>query len=294
MINESQHYRFYQGEKRPSTDKLFERISSIDHLPTLPSIVKNALAMLDDPDVSISRLSKVVSEDPSMASRILKVANSPYYARSGKVGSVHEAILHLGLNGSRALILSMTILNLISGRKGVVSLWKHSFAVSVLSRILAELLKLDSPENLATSGLLHDFGKVIYFLDFEEWVGPLMEKDPETPDWRYEEDLFGASHPFVGFRLAYFWRFPSSIRVPIGWHNNPMKAPSYQVETSVVALADGLAAMAGFGLEEAAFPEAAMLDAITVLDLSEEALKGIFSVLLRELSRMEAPDFNVK
>ncbi|EQD25631.1 MAG: Metal dependent phosphohydrolase, partial [Leptospirillum sp. Group IV 'UBA BS'] len=68
---------------RPSTDRLFERISSIDHLPTLPVIVRTALAYLDDPDLSMARLARIIEEDHSLAARILKVANSPYYARSG-------------------------------------------------------------------------------------------------------------------------------------------------------------------------------------------------------------------
>ena len=276
---------------RPSTDKLFERISSIDHLPTLPTIVRTALAYLDDPDVSMSRLARIIEEDQSMAARILKVANSPYYARSGKIGMIREAILLLGLNGIRGLILSMSILQLVSGREGVVRLWKHSFAVSILARILGENLSIGQPEDLATAGLLHDFGKVIYYLDFEPWISDLIQKDASIPDWRFEEDLFGASHAFVGFRLAYFWHFPSSIRVPIGWHNNPSKSPSYQLETALVALADGLATLAGYGLEEVPCPEPTMFDAIRALDLSDKQKEMVLQMLCDNLPKLEAPDF---
>jgi HD-like signal output (HDOD) protein len=291
MNQESSSYTFFQGKNRPSTDKLFERISSIDHLPSLPSIVRTALSYLDDPEVSMPRLARIIEEDQSIASRILKIANSPVYARSGKVGMIREAILLLGLNGIRGIILSMAILQLIEGREGVHKLWKHSFAVSVFSKILSETLHMGQPEDLATAGLLHDFGKVIYYLDFEHWIPDLMKKDLRTPDWKYEEDLFGASHAFVGFRLSYFWHFPSSIRVPIGWHNNPLKSPSYQVETAIVALADGLVSLAGHGLEESPLPEQAMMDALSVLDLSDAKLKEIFQVLICDLPRLEAPDF---
>ncbi len=290
MNQEPSIYKFYQGKNRPSTDRLFERISSIDHLPTLPTIVRTALAYLDDPELSMPRLAKIIEEDQSMASRILKVANSPHFARSGKIGMIREAILLVGLNGIRGLILSMAVLQMIAGRHGVVKLWKHSFAVSVLSKALGESLHVGRPDDLATAGLLHDFGKVIYYLDFEDWIPELMKKYLRTPHWRYEEDLFGASHAFVGFRLSYFWHFPSSIRVPIGWHNNPLKSPSYQLETAVVALADGLVTMAGYGLEESPFPEQPMIDAISVLDLSDAKLRTVFHALVTELSRLEAPD----
>ncbi len=276
---------------RPSTDKLFERISSIDHLPTLPVLVRTALAYLDDPDVSMTRLARIIEEDQSMAARILKVANSPYYARSGKIGMIREAILLLGLNGIRGLILSMSVLQLVANREGVVKLWKHSFAVSILARILGENLAVGQPEDLATAGLLHDFGKVIYYLDFEPWIPDLIHKEPGIPDWRFEEDLFGASHAFVGFRLAYFWHFPSSIRVPIGWHNNPSKSPSYQLETAIIALADGLATLAGFGLEESPCPESTMFDALRSLDLTDKQLEVVLQRLMENLPKLEAPDF---
>lgn len=278
-------------KKRPSTDKIFERLSSIDHLPTLPAVVRSAFALLDDPDVSMSRLALVIEEDPSMASRILKVANSPFTTRSNKVGTVREAIILLGMNGIRGLILSMTVMKMIAGREGALQLWKHSFAVSVIARRIGEILHVGSPEDLSTAGLLHDFGKIIYYLDYPEWIPDLMARDVKTPDWIFEEDLFGASHAFVGFRLSYFWNFPSSIRVPVGWHNNPLKAPSYQVETAIVALADGLATLAGLGLEEMPYPEFPMIDAISELNLPDDRLRGIFLDLLKNLSRLEASDF---
>lgn len=280
-----------KSKGRPSTDKLFERISSIDHLPTLPAIIRVALSYLEDSEVSISSLARLIEEDQSMAARILKVANSAYYARSGKIGMIREAVLLLGLHGIRGLILSMSVLQLVASDEGVLKLWKHSFAVSILSRMLGEHLSVGQPEDLATAGLLHDFGKVIYYLDFEPWIPDLKQKDPKITDWRFEEDLFGASHAFVGFRLAYFWHFPSSIRVPIGWHNNPSKTHSYQLETAIVALADALATLAGYGLEETPFPESTMFDAMHSLDLKPHQLEEISLLLLENLPKLEAPDF---
>ena len=275
---------------RPPTDRLFERLSSIDHLPTLPAISQKALSYLDDPDLSMVRLAKIIEEDQSMASRILKVANTPYYSRSGKVGSIREAVLLLGINGIRGLILSMAVFDRIESRRGTLKLWKHSFAVSVLSRIIGESLQMGAPEDLGTAGLLHDFGKVIFYLDFEEWMSDVFDRDQNVPDWRFEEDFFGASHAFVGFRLSYFWRFPSSIRIPIGWHNNPARAPSYQLEAAIISLADGLATMAGFGLEEAPTPDFTMMDALRVLELSDGRLEEIFKALLEGLHQLELPD----
>ena len=275
---------------RPPTDRLFERLSSIDHLPTLPAISQKALSYLDDPDLSMVRLAKIIEEDQSMASRILKVANTPFYSRSGKVGSIREAVLLLGINGIRGLILSMAVFDRIESRRGTLKLWKHSFAVSVLSRMIGESLEMGTPEDLGTAGLLHDFGKVIFYLDFEEWMSDVFDRDQNVPDWRFEEDFFGASHAFVGFRLSYFWRFPSSIRIPIGWHNNPARAPSYQLEAAIISLADGLATMAGFGLEEAPTPDFTMMDALRVLELSDGRLEEIFKALLEGLPKLELPD----
>ncbi|MGC8529559.1 MAG: HDOD domain-containing protein [Leptospirillia bacterium] len=278
------------SSSRPPTDRLFERLSSIDHLPTLPAISQKALSYLEDPDLSMVRLSKIIEEDQSMASRILKLANSPYYSRSGKVGSIREAVLLLGINGIRGLILSMAVFDQLESRRGTLKLWKHSFAVSVLSRMIGESLQMGAPEDLGTAGLLHDFGKVIFYLDFEEWMPDVFDRDQNVPDWRFEEDFFGASHAFVGFRLSYFWRFPSSIRIPIGWHNNPARAPSFQLEAAIISLADGLATMAGFGLEEAPTPDFTMMDALRVLKISDGRLEEIFKTLLEGLPKLELPD----
>lgn len=142
-----------------------ELFSLVHDLASLDSVHLQLLDTLNDPGSSLSDLVPLIDRDPMLTTRILKRSNSAYFGRSGKVGSVHEALAMLGLANIRELILTSAVCRLFErippGLISVAEFWRHSVAVSLLARELATLSGWADGEGIQTAGLLHDVGRVL-------------------------------------------------------------------------------------------------------------------------------------
>ncbi|MBE9571600.1 MAG: HDOD domain-containing protein, partial [Proteobacteria bacterium] len=146
----------------------FKKLDSIPDIPTLPSIVITVNKMLQDYDTSIKNLSKAIEKDQSMVTKILRLVNSTFYGFRSRIKNIPHAIIVLGFNTIRNAVVSVSVIKTFSEKdicEGVEieEFWKHSVAVAVTSRYLAEQTRLDSPEDCFVSGLLHDIGKLVLY-----------------------------------------------------------------------------------------------------------------------------------
>ena len=231
-----------------SSDEFALLIEDLSLLPAISPTTRRLFEKMDDPEISLSAISSFIEEDPGLASRLLKVANSPFYPYSGTVGSVREALIRLGLSSSRGIILTTSLFDRIRGEPGVLDLWAHSLAVSMTSRKIGVAIRCPFVEEVALAGLLHDIGKIPYYMYAPEQMRKASrDLDIQVPDCRWEKELFGLDHMEVGARLVSTWRFPSIIRQPIRWHEDPAMAPAMErTAVLIVSLADQV--VQGFGM----------------------------------------------
>jgi HD-like signal output (HDOD) protein len=140
-----------------------KRIERISNLPTLPNLLQKFNEMIKDPKISMDTLGKELSKDQVITSKLLKLVNSAFYGFPGRISTISHALVLLGYDALKGLIITSSIFENLSPT--AYPLWRHSIAVSLTSRKIATKLSLQDREEFAVAGLLHDIGKVILHME---------------------------------------------------------------------------------------------------------------------------------
>ncbi|MCK4547398.1 MAG: HDOD domain-containing protein [Candidatus Eisenbacteria sp.] len=221
-----------------------------DSVPALPAVVGRLNSMVRDPDCGAGDIATVLSTDEGMASRVLKFANSAFYALPGRVGTISLAITILGLNTLRNLVIGAALADMTRSLAGSAReaeiLWDHAVAVGVWCRCLARKFGSADPEEAFTAGLLHDIGKGIILRSLPESRQSVRERLLRPEDTRtFEIETVGFDHSQIGAWAAAKWRLPVSLGRTVRWHHEPGGAAGEGSEieklVTVVHLANVLA-----------------------------------------------------
>jgi putative nucleotidyltransferase with HDIG domain len=202
----------------------------IDRMPSLSTTVIKVLETCNDPRASANDLQRIISLDPILTARVLKLINSAYYSLGVPITSLARAIVMLGVNTVKNLALSFAILeNLKSnGSFSVFSseeFWTHSLCVGVIAKSLAAV-KGNTPQGLEAffvAGLLHDLGKIPLNRQLPEEYHRAWETARDNQDTlRHSEfKLLGMDHCTVGCLIAKKWRLGTTLVETLSHHHNP-------------------------------------------------------------------------
>ena len=226
---------------------LRHRIETIQNLATIPSVAKRLLEIVGKPAVSLGEISDFVSRDPVLAAKVLKMVNSPVYGFPGRIASVNQAVLLLGLNVLRGLLVGVTVFDLM--QQAMIGLRDHSLGCAIFSRIIARRKGLKDPEEAFIFGLLHDIGKMVLVLNFPREYAKVMDEAQKKDVTVYdvESDYFGTTHATVGAWVTEQWSFPRPLIDVIGFHHRPHLAKVAPMETAIVHFSDIILRARGFG-----------------------------------------------
>jgi putative nucleotidyltransferase with HDIG domain len=225
-------------------------IKGVQQVPSLSAVVLEVLASFDRENIEIAGLVQKLGQDQGLTARVLRVANSPFYGISSKVGSVGEAVVVLGFHNVRSLVAAAGIINQFPASEGNgfdrIAFWQHGLGTAVCAQVLAKALGRD--QALAfTAGLLHDIGKLVldaYFHDdFKVAVARCVAEDSALLEAERAE--LGLEHGLVGYELAKRWKFPLAIQQAIRDHHQPEREPG--ALTDLVHLANVLCHALDFG-----------------------------------------------
>lgn len=225
--------------------KLNRIIRKIEDLPTLPRTVLRITELVNNPRTSAQDLAGVVVDDQVLTARLLRLVNSSFYGFPRKVSTVTGAIVLLGFDAIRNLLLTTSILELFSNKKRKTGfnrekLWDHSIGCAVGAKIIGSYLKYERIEELFVSGILHDIGKIVEMLflpeDFAQIVS-IVEKD-NILLFSAEERVLGYTHADIGRLLAQRWSLPAKIEAVIANHHQPDAADGFMLEAAIIHLAD--------------------------------------------------------
>jgi len=254
---------------------LRRRVENITALPTIPGVLKRLSVIIENPQVSLNEITQFVSNDPALTTKILKMVNSAIYGFPGRISSVSHAIMLLGLNVVKGLLLGVSVFEVM--QKAMSGLREHSLACAVASRIIAQRKGLKEPEEVSVAGLLHDIGKVILILEFpKEYQEAISAADTKRITiFEAEKGPFSESHAAVGYWLAEKWRFPRNLTEVIECHHNPLSARNAPLETSIVHVSDILVRGLGVGFAGDPFVPVVNPASFEMLQFSEDDLKGI-------------------
>jgi HD-like signal output (HDOD) protein/GGDEF domain-containing protein len=211
---------YSQGQKMASTLQLTDL-----KLPTLPVAAMKVLELVQDPDVDVQALGKVIEYDPALAARLVRLSNSSLFGLSREISSVRQALVILGLRTVKLAALSFTLLDsfVASGGKDSMShCWRQIITNAMASRLLAPLFKVD-PEEAFLAGLMQDIGSLICaqalgakYLNIVE-----LSKEEANPDLaHYEREAFGFSHTDASVQLLEHWRLPHRITEAVRDHED--------------------------------------------------------------------------
>lgn len=265
------------------------RIENIVALPTVPGSLKKISRVLEKPNVTMEEIGHFISADPALTARVLKMVNSAVYGFPGRISSVSHAVMLLGLNVVKGLLLGISVFEIMQQLMG--GLWDHSLGCAVLSRAIAEKKGVKDPEEVAIAALLHDIGKVLLIMEFQESYEAAVQDAAarRVPIAEAEKALFMETHAAVGLWLAQKWHFPPALAEVIGYHHRPHLAKVAPMETAIVHFADVLVRARGFGFAGDPFVAAVNPHAYELLDLTEEDILSLLELL--DASRNEAGGF---
>jgi putative nucleotidyltransferase with HDIG domain len=215
-----------------------ERVERISNLPTLPNLLEKFNEMIKDPSVSMDTLGRELSKDQVITSKLLKLVNSAFYGFPGRISTLTHALVLLGYDALKGLIITSSIFENLS--PDAYPLWRHSIAVSLASRIIATKLSFQDREEFAVAGLLHDIGKVILHIEAPEEYRTVINhaKTSGKPLWMAESEILGFDHATIGLWICKEWTLPEKLAIPIGYHHTPSDAAENTKRVAVVSLAD--------------------------------------------------------
>jgi HD-like signal output (HDOD) protein len=230
-------------------------IREISHIATLPEITMKIVELVENPKSTAQDLHKVISSDPALCSRILKVVNSSFYGLPGQIGSINRAIVMLGLNAVKNIAIAASLAKLFRGGDltpgfSARDLWTHSNATAVASKVIADTLRLGLSDEAFLAGLIHDIGIMLQMqfdrnrlIEVFQRVGADSKGIPAQNMLEIETAVFGATHQDFGVGLCEKWKFPKSFASVTGYHHRPMElAPENRTLAAIVYVADRLAA----------------------------------------------------
>ncbi len=256
--------------------EVIARVERIESLPTIPPILKKILSIIEDPNVSLNKITEFVSTDPTLTARILKMVNSPVYGFPGRISSISHAMVILGLNAVKGLLLGVSVFEIM--QKNMIGLWEHSLSTAIFARIIAIKKELQSPEEISIAGLLHDIGKVIFIIAFKDEYLKLLESAQIKKQYIYEveRDYFGITHAEIGGIIAQKWHFPSKLIEPIMYHHRPQVSEKFKLETAIVHLSNTLAIARGIGYSGEIFVPSVHVYTWELLNFRDEEIVEIF------------------
>lgn len=237
-------------------EELLEKIvlETID-IPSLPTVAGKVLQLMNDDFSSINQLERIISQDQSFSTRLLKIANSPYYGRGKKVDSVSTAIILIGLNTMKNLVVAASLKD-IHRKFGLFEqrLWDHSLGVSIAASALAAETGFMSSEEALVVGLIHDIGKTILNNSMPDSYSLIVERvyDEGISFLEAENDMLGFNHCNVGGLVARKWKLPKNLEVVIEYHHSDdfsmFEDNDFEVQCLIVKMADALCLNLNIGL----------------------------------------------
>jgi putative nucleotidyltransferase with HDIG domain len=229
-------------------------VRRIDDLPTLPRTVFRITEMINNPRASARDLANVITDDQVLTARLLRLVNSSFYGFPQRITTVTRAIVLLGFDAIRHLLLTTSVFDVFANRHQATGtsredLWDHSLGCAVAAKVIGKHIRHDKIEELFVCALLHDIGKIVsmvYSADaYQTAVRLADEKDILLIE--AEKELMDFTHVDTGRLLAKRWNLPSMVTEVIANHHTPPMAGEFTQEATVVHLADILCRALRYG-----------------------------------------------
>lgn len=268
----------------------------LENLPSLPSVVIEVMKLIQDPDSTAKDFEEHVRKDQALAGKMLKLVNSSFYSLSRKISTISEAVVILGFNTLKSLVLATSTRKILERpltgygyeERG---LWKHSISCAGGSKYLAREMGLGDmvSEELFVAGLLHDLGKLI--------LGPMVEEQVDAFRARVaggetvleaERATTDFDHAMVAGLILRKWKLSDDLGDVILHHHAPTAAKIHPRRTAIVHIVDYVANRLRLGMTEA-YPGPTPLDpqAYATIGLPDDKFKEVLGRMEEAMKDMQ-------
>ena len=269
----------------------------INTMPSLPTSVTKVLEVCNNIHTSPADLNQIISLDPVLVGRVLKLINSAYYGLGQPVTSLVRAIIMLGINTVKNLVLSTTVIRQLSEKKAAQGLdmegfWRHSICVGVSAKLLAKKRGIDSKlvEEYFTAGILHDIGKIpLNAVLSKEYMLAVSTADRERiPLPIAEKKALGFDHCEAGAMIAASWKLDGAIMDAIVHHHNcDNYSGDHKDVLFSIAASNKFSVLSGIGFSGDIRPAPLPASIWEVLNISHEIFEEIEKDVCEEIEKAE-------
>ncbi len=279
-----------------STQEIVDRL---DDLPTLPAIIYELNKVISDPMSSTTDIERIMSNDQSLTTKVLKLANSAYYSIPGGVSNLQRAIAYIGYDAIHQLTLSTSIMNALNSKASAYfdpnQFWKHSLGVAMAAETAAKFVHHKTPSDLFTCGLVHDMGKIaLYIIAPEAFADTLALCKEKNISVGEAEDILGTPrHTIIGKELAAKWKLPALFQSTTAYHHERELSArmglsaEMNMVVDLVYLSNLLVHALQFGHSGHSKIVGVPKEVLTRLHLTPEQLKGLIGNIKQSIGNAE-------
>lgn len=258
-------------------------------LISFPDIYFKIVEAINSPKSSADYIAQVVSKDPSLSAKLLRLVNSPFYGLSQKIETISRAVAIVGADELSTLALGISAMSVFKDIPeklvDVRSFWLHSISVGVFAKLIAQRSGLE-PEKYFVAGLLHDIGRLVLFRRLPRLATEslIYSYSNLVPLVDAEREVIGFDHALVGASLIQAWNLPKSLGEAIKLHHYP--GPYKKLEEGIIHLADFMAI--GLHLVEKGSVILPQLNksVLTLINISKDELKALVNKAYKEIEEI--------
>jgi HD-like signal output (HDOD) protein len=219
-------------------------VQDVSKLVSLPDVYYRLESLIEQPDSSMADFAKLLSTEPDLCARLLSLANSAFYSFPASIESIDKAVQIIGIRQIRELVLATSVIKSFNqvplGMVNMQLFWEHSVAVGVLAKSIAQYCKLSHIERFYVGGLLHDIGRLVFYLKLPGVMHDLLIQRESNEEilFEIEKEALGYTHADAGGRLLQNWRVPDSVYEPVMYHHHLDETSDYLQVVAAVHIAD--------------------------------------------------------
>jgi signal transduction histidine kinase/HD-like signal output (HDOD) protein len=220
------------AKRSPMNDRaahFLSRIEASRNLPSLPQVLLKLIEACRNEETTIRDIAQIISGDSALSARILGIVNSPFYRRAEKIIRVDDALFQLGRDSVRNIAVSASIHQVFSKVNGqslfsMKLYWRHALLCAVLARRLADKISYKAAELSFLSGILHDVGRMVLWVNFPEEYGKVLKAAGNQSEHLLEGELkMGITHSEVGSWLLNRWGLDAFTVDAVRYHHEPLE-----------------------------------------------------------------------
>ncbi len=217
-------------------------VRGVTSLPAMPEVVQRVQAAVEDPAMGAADVAEILKQDPALSAKIISLANAPVHGIRHQIDSIEGATAMLGLREVYTVTVAAAVVNRLAGSStfDYAAHWRRSAVCGSLAKILARATGKNFGSGVYAAGLLHDIGRAVFAEVAPGPYGALNLAMADDALVRAEHEIFGISHPEVGFVVATNWALPAPICESIRYHQQPDRAGDFTELVQLIALSSQL------------------------------------------------------